>query len=81
VNALTVAKELDRRGVALHSINEKLDTKSAMGRFFFTLLASVAEMERYRRRKDIGRAAHRRDNATKQAAVSYRYTVDAEANW
>jgi len=37
---------MDGKGVALHSITEKLDTKSAMGRFFFTLLASIAEMER-----------------------------------
>lgn len=46
IEALQVAKLLDRNGVALHSITEKLDTKSAMGRFFFTLMASIAEMER-----------------------------------
>ena len=46
VEALQIAKLMDRHGVALHSITEKLDTKSAMGRFFFTLMASIAEMER-----------------------------------
>ena len=46
VEALQIAKLLDRNGVALHSITEKLDTRSAMGRFFFTLMASIAEMER-----------------------------------
>lgn len=46
VDALTLADDLDRRSVALHSISEKLDTQSATGRFFFTLLASLAEMER-----------------------------------
>ena len=46
IEALQVAKLMDRNGVALHSITEKLDTKSAMGRFFFTLMASIAEMER-----------------------------------
>ena len=46
IEALQVAKLMDRHGVALHSITEKLDTKSAMGRFFFTLMASIAEMER-----------------------------------
>ena len=45
-DALQTAKMLDSRGVALHSINEKLDTQSAMGKFFFTLTASLAEMER-----------------------------------
>jgi site-specific DNA recombinase len=37
---------MDRKNIALHSITEKLDTRSAMGRFFFTLMASLAEMER-----------------------------------
>jgi site-specific DNA recombinase len=46
VKALEIAKLMDRKGVGLHSITEKLDTKSAMGRFFFTLMASIAEMER-----------------------------------
>ena len=46
IEALQVSRLLDRNGVALHSITEKLDTKSAMGRFFFTIMASIAEMER-----------------------------------
>lgn len=46
VDALEIAERLDRQGVTLHSITEKLDTGSAVGRFFFTLLASLAEMER-----------------------------------
>lgn len=46
VDALNTAQDFDRRGVALHSIHESLDTQSAMGRFFFTLTAALAEMER-----------------------------------
>lgn len=46
MDALKIAESLDKRGVALHSITERLDTKSAMGRFFFTLAAALAEMER-----------------------------------
>jgi site-specific DNA recombinase len=46
VDALNVAKNLDKQGVALHSISERLDTKSAIGGFFFTLMAGLAEMER-----------------------------------
>lgn len=46
VDALKTSEELDTLGVALHSINENLDTKSAMGKFFFTLTAALAEMER-----------------------------------
>jgi site-specific DNA recombinase len=46
IEALKIARLMDRKAVALHSITERLDTKSAMGRFFFTLMASLAEMER-----------------------------------
>jgi len=46
VECLEMAKLMDKAGVALHSISEKLDTQSALGRFFFTLTASLAEMER-----------------------------------
>jgi site-specific DNA recombinase len=46
IDALNTTKMLDKKGIALHSINEKLDTKSAIGKFFFTLVASLAEMER-----------------------------------
>ena len=36
----------ERHGESFHSIEETLDTQSAMGRFFFTLTAALAEMER-----------------------------------
>lgn len=44
--ALSVSTEFNRLGVALHSVTESLDTNSAMGRFFFTIMAACAEMER-----------------------------------
>lgn len=46
VEALQTAKALDKAGVALHSLSENLDTKSAIGNFSFTLMASLAELER-----------------------------------
>ena len=46
IDALETTKQFDRWGVAFHSINETIDTQSAMGRFFFTLTAALAEMER-----------------------------------
>lgn len=44
--ALSYTRQWDRKGIALHSVNEQLDTRSAMGRFFFTIMASIAELER-----------------------------------
>ena len=46
VDALETTKKFDKWGIYFHSIHETLDTQSAMGRFFFTLTAALAEMER-----------------------------------
>lgn len=46
IDALEIAQTIEGCDGSLHSISEKLDTGSAMGRFFFTILASLAEMER-----------------------------------
>jgi DNA invertase Pin-like site-specific DNA recombinase len=46
VDALETTRRFDTWEVSFHSIAENLDTKSAMGKFFFTLTAALAEMER-----------------------------------
>jgi site-specific DNA recombinase len=46
-DALETTKLFEKWGVSFHSIEETLDTQSAMGRFFFTLTAALAEMERH----------------------------------
>ena len=46
VDALETTKQFDKWSVSFHSIQETIDTKSAMGKFFFTLTAALAEMER-----------------------------------
>lgn len=43
---LDVAKLMDRKGVIMHSLTEKIDTSTAVGRFFFVLTGALAEMER-----------------------------------
>lgn len=42
---LDLSEQMDKRNISLHSITEKLDTKSTMGKFFFRLMASLGEME------------------------------------
>ena len=46
VDALETTRRFDKWGISFHSIQETLDTQSAMGKFFFTLTAALAEMER-----------------------------------
>lgn len=41
-----LAAILEGRGIDLESITDGLDTKSAAGRFFFHIMAALAEMER-----------------------------------
>jgi DNA invertase Pin-like site-specific DNA recombinase len=57
---LTLAEDLDRYGVALICSDQDIDTKSASGRFFFTVLGAVAEFEleliRERTRDGLARA-------------------------
>ena len=43
---LDIAKLLDKKSVIVHSITEKIDTTTAVGKFFFTLLGALAKMER-----------------------------------
>ena len=46
---MAVTGDWDRRGVALHLVDmggQAIDTSTAMGRFFLTVLAGAAEMER-----------------------------------
>ncbi len=62
IDMLEMAKFMDRHKVSLHSISEKLDTASAVGKFFFTLLSALAEMERQMTRERILTAfSHKRE--------------------
>jgi site-specific DNA recombinase len=46
LDALETTKRVEWQGVSFHSIEETLDTQSALGRFFFTLTAALTEMGR-----------------------------------
>ncbi len=65
-DAIEIAHLCKARGVALHSISEKIDTDSAIGEFFFTLMAALAQLER----KQVGERTavalrHKRENGEK----------------
>jgi site-specific DNA recombinase len=78
IECLGMAKGMDKAGCALHSISEKLDTQSALGRFFFTLTASLAEMERNLIAERTAAALQqKRENGFKTGgACPYGYSVD-----
>ena len=80
IDALETTQLFDKWGVSFHSIQETLDTKSAMGRFFFTIMAGVAEMERgiiVERTKSA--LAHKRSNGEKTGGdVPYGYDATSD---
>jgi len=79
-DAIEIAELCKAKGVALHSISEKIDTDSAIGEFFFTLMAALAQLER----KQIGERTaavlqHKRKNGEKTGGyVPYGYDVVVE---
>ncbi len=73
-DCIDIADELKSTGIDLVSITEKLDTSSAMGEFFFTLIAALGQMER----KIIGERtklalAHKKAIGEKYAPVPFGY--------
>lgn len=46
IDTLTLIETFEKAGIAFHSLNEKIDTGTAMGRFFLNITASLAQMER-----------------------------------
>jgi DNA invertase Pin-like site-specific DNA recombinase len=43
---VNLIEKLEGQGIAFHSISEKVDTKSATGKFFLTIISAIAQMER-----------------------------------
>lgn len=46
IDTLNTIELLEKHGVAFHSISERIDTKSASGKFFLTIVSALAQMER-----------------------------------
>ncbi len=46
IDTLTLIETFEKAGISFHSLNEKIDTSTAMGRFVLNITASLAQMER-----------------------------------
>jgi site-specific DNA recombinase len=81
-DCLTVTREWDRCEVALHLIDlggQAIDTSTAMGRFFLTVMAGAAEMERNLIRERTASAmAHMKSQGERVGAVPYGYRLGAD---
>mgnify|MGYP003374001624 FL=1 len=78
-DCLAVTAAWDKAGVALHLVDmggQAVDTSSAMGRFFLTIMAGAAEMERNQVRERTRTAmAHKKHKGELVGAVPYGFTV------
>lgn len=82
-DCLNTTKEWDRAGVALHLIDvggQTIDTSSTMGRFFLTVMAGCAEMERglIRDRTKAAMNHKRRNRERISGRIPFGWRLDAD---
>lgn len=79
VDTLTLIERVEKASSAFHSIQEKVDTHSAIGKFFLTITAAFAEMERNvisERTKDA--LSYKKSQGAYLGAVPYGYQLEGE---
>lgn len=80
VDTLTLIEQIEKTGAAFHSIAEKVDTKSAVGRFFLTIAAAFSQMERDTISERTAAAlAHKIELGEHVGRIPYGYRLDGAA--
>jgi site-specific DNA recombinase len=81
-DCLDVTAGWDRHGVALHLVDlggQAVDTSSAMGRFFLTVMAGAAELERNQIAERTSTALqHKASRGERVGAVPFGFTLDTD---
>lgn len=79
-DALDLAERLSEAGARLVSISENVDTQSAMGEFFFTLMAALARLESSqvseRTRMALGHLRSQGKRISGRPPIGYRFVGD-----
>lgn len=76
LDTLNLIELMKKHRVAFHSITDNIDTKTAIGKFFLNIMASLAEMERdliAERTKDALR--HKIENNERAGQIPYGWTL------
>ena len=82
LDTLNIIEALEKVGITFHSLNERIDTSTAMGRFFLNITASLAQMERDQiseRTKDALQMKISNNERAGQIPYGYRLAKDGNA--
>jgi len=77
IDTLNLIEMFEGKGIAFHSISEKVDTKSATGKFFLTIISAIAQMERdliAERTKDA--LSHKREKGEWMGRVPFGFRIE-----
>ena len=77
IDTLNLIEKIEGQGIAFHSISEKVDTKSATGKFFLTIISAMAQMERdliAERTKDA--LSHKKDKGEWCGRVPFGFRIE-----
>jgi DNA invertase Pin-like site-specific DNA recombinase len=77
LDTLNLIENFEGKGIAFHSISERVDTKSATGKFFLTIISALAQMERdliAERTKDA--LAHKRQNGEWIGRIPFGFRIE-----
>lgn len=79
-DCIGLSERLEKCGADIASITEKLDTTSSMGRFFFTLMSALGELERHQigERTKAAMGHMRRQGRRISRHVPYGHDLDAD---
>jgi DNA invertase Pin-like site-specific DNA recombinase len=73
---ISLTELFEKHKVAFHSIQEKIDTKSALGRFFLNVLSSLSQMERELTAERVTDAlSHKIRSGQRVGSVPYGYSL------
>jgi len=80
-DTLQLIEDFEDHGVSFHSIKENIDTKTALGNFFLTIMSALAQMERdliAERTKDV--LAHKKEKGEwlGKPPIGYRYNGESK---
>ncbi len=74
LDMLNLIQKFEKYGVSFHSITEKIDTKTAMGKFFITVLSALAQMERDQiSERTKGALSYKRSQGGRAGGIPYGY--------